>query len=370
QEQSEQPQFDSLKWQKLMLAVACKDACDQLTLLQRSQRLQMRKPLPQLPASLRRSSLAQKPGAQRVLLTGKSLPRLQSLLGDADQAEDELDECVLNSLKFERDLDALRGFFETLNQLLQLTPAEREQEQASRLELALAALSGNNGEESAAVRELQQSRVELKQLQAQLEQQKIDGEAKLLELDERIADVRYNLKCVSRVNKLEYDLVVRWEAARVGQAQIWGENAERAYLRDILDYKQRVAREQRVSQELRAFRSRERADLQQRLEHWQQRYASESRRVEREAEAWELRILEVTKSLARHREENAQHVSFIGEYRAKKEEEQRLQDLQLHRIQCAVRLQAWWRGTMVRRGLGPFKKKPKRGKRGKGGAKK
>ncbi|KAH8311456.1 hypothetical protein KR044_006459, partial [Drosophila immigrans] len=351
--------------QRLMLAIAFKEASDRLALQQRSQRLNVQKPLPPLPASLRRlrsSSIGQKAMPERVLLTGKKLPRLQSLLGEAEEDADQLDECVLNALKYERDMDALRAFFEAANQQLYLSKEER---QPDRLEQAIGALSGNNSEESVAAKELQQSKQELKQLQAQLEQLKIDGVAKLQDYDERIADAKYNLKCVSRVNDLEYSLVERWEAARVGQAEIWGQNAERAYLRDILDFKQRLSREQRVSQELSAFRSRERADLEQRIADWQQRYASELRRVERESEAWELRILELTKSLARHREQNAEHVVFVNEYRAKKEEEQRLLDLQLHRIQCAIKLQAWWRGTMVRRGLGPFKKKPKRGKRGK-----
>ncbi|XP_062124312.1 dynein regulatory complex protein 9 [Drosophila sulfurigaster albostrigata] len=354
--------------QRLMLAVAFKEASDRLALQQRSHRLNMQKPLPPLPASLRRlrsSSIGQKAMPERILLTGKKLPRLQSLLGEAEEDADQLDECVLNALKYERDMDALRAFFDAANQQLYMTKEEKQREKPSRLELAIGALSGNNTEESVAAKELLQSKEELKQLQAQLEQVKIDGVAKLQDYDERIADAKYNLRCVSRVNDLEFSLVERWEAARVGQAEIWGENAERAYLRDILDFKQRLSREQRVSQELSAFRSRERADLEQRIADWQQRYASELRRVERESEAWELRILELTKSLARHREENAQHVVFVNEYRAKKEEEQRLLDLQLHRIQCAIKLQAWWRGTMVRRGLGPFKKKPKRGKRGK-----
>lgn len=368
------------KLKHLMLAVAFKEACDKLTLEQRSQRLEMRHPLPHMPASLRRLRSSSLPrgqkqpraeaagrGASHVLLTGKRLPRLQSLLGEPEEdGTDELDESLLNALKYERDLDALRSFFEAAHEQLGMTPEELEMEQPSRLELAIAALSGNNSAESETAKELQQSKDELQQLQAELEQLKVDGEAKLHDLDERIADTRYNLKCVSRVNELEYSLVVRWELARVDQARIWGENAERAYLRDILDCKQRLSRELRVSQELRAFRAREMDDLQQRLTHWQQHYASEMRRMERETEAWELRILEVTKSLAWHRAENAQHVRFVGEYQAKKDEEQRLLDLQQHRIDCAVRLQAWWRGTMVRRGLGPFKKKPKRGKRAKG----
>ncbi|XP_017866658.1 PREDICTED: IQ domain-containing protein G [Drosophila arizonae] len=356
------------EWKRLMLAVTYKETIDKLVLQQRSQRLNMQKPPARLPASLRRlrsSSIGQQALPQRLLLTGKKLPRLESLLGDTDLDDVQVDERVLDALKYERDLDALRAFVMAANEQLFMTQEELESEKPSRLELAISDLSGNNSEESVAMKELQRSKDEQIQLKAELEQLEIDGAAKLKEMEERIADAKYNLKCVSRVNDLEFSLVERWEAARVTQAQIWGENAERAYLRDILDYKQRLAREERVGQELNAFRGRELADLRERIEHWQQRYATEMRRVERETEAWQLRILEQNKLLAHHRELNAQHRQFVAEYTARKEEEQRLHDLEVHRIECAVRLQAWWRGTMVRRGLGPFKKKPKRGKRSK-----
>lgn len=230
---------------------------------------------------------------------------------------------------------------------------------------AIAALCGNKSEESQAAQQLQESKDELKKLKEDLELEKRVTKEKLQDLEERIADTKYKLRCVSRVNDLEYSLVQRWEEGRLAQGTIWGENAERAYLRDILDIKQKLAREERVSAELRSFRQREILELQARIKEWQERYVSEMRRVDREAEAWELRILEQKKLLQKHKEIYEERMTYVQEYRAQKEEEQRLLDLQMHRIQCAVRLQAWWRGTMVRRGLGPFKKKPKRGKRGK-----
>ncbi|EDV43893.1 uncharacterized protein Dana_GF18708 [Drosophila ananassae] len=424
---------------RFLLLTIYKDTLNQLVLQQRSQRLNARNPI-SLPASLRRrrsSSMGGHEKQEHILITGKVLPRLESLLGDAEDDADQLDEDVLNSLKFERDMDALRTIFEAAinDQELQekktcldvkdkRIPVEEKgaeekpleipeqqidwQKQASTddecpdmyekkikdeeeqdsapedkeskdgkkilppedrsleiLKQAIYALAGNKSEVSQASQKLQESKDELKQLREALDTEKRDTKAKLEDLEERIADTKYKLRCVSRVNDLEYSLVQRWEEGRLAQGTIWGENAERAYLRDILDLKQRIAREERVSCELRSFRQREIQDMRQQIEEWKERYVSEMRRVERETEAWELRILEQKKLLVRHREIFAERMSFVQEYRAQKAEEQRLHDLQVHRINCAVRLQAWWRGTMVRRGLGPFKKKPKRGKKGK-----
>ncbi|XP_044315104.1 dynein regulatory complex protein 9 [Drosophila rhopaloa] len=445
---------------RILLLTVYKNTLNQLVLQQRSQRLNARKPL-SLPASLRRrrsSSMGEQEKPERVLITGKVLPRLESLLGEPENDADLLDEEVLNALKFERDMDALRSIFEVamndpdleektiiekmdlkasdqenekeevhkeeMNKLLEVKeitsqesanlaiinlqineeqntfedemvidirphPFEGEKIKSDKsmdlevlevkdderkdmkdmglenLKQAISALGGNKSEESQAAHQLQESKDELKKLKEELETEKKETMDKLQDLEERIAETKYKLRCVSRVNDLEYSLVQRWEEGRLAQGTIWGENAERAYLRDILNIKQKLAREERVSAELRSFRQREILELQARIKEWQQRYVSEIRRVDREAEAWELRILEQKKLLQRHREIYEERMTYVQEYRAQKAEEQRLLDLQIHRIECAVRLQAWWRGTMVRRGLGPFKKKPKRGKRGK-----
>ncbi|KAH8382610.1 hypothetical protein KR009_004369 [Drosophila setifemur] len=426
-----------LDLRRILLLTIYKDTLDQLVLQQRSQRLNASKPL-SLPASLRRrrsSSMGGEEKPERVLITGKVLPRLESLLGEPEDDADQLDEEVLDALKFERDMDALRTIFEAAmadqeldekdadvdledtlleDSVLELPEqqiiwvktdsldvedqenpevtfkeeipdseitaklsleeenaeaASQESEKVDKsleaIKKAIYALAGNKSEESQAAQQLQDSKDELKQLKEALEIEKRDTKDKLLDLEDRIADTKYKLRCVSRVNDLEYSLVQRWEAGRLAQGTIWGENAERAYLRDILDIKQRLSREERVSSELRSFRQREIQEMRQRIEDWQKRYVTEMRRVDREADAWELRILEQKKLLLRHREIFAERMTFVEEYRAQKAEEQRLHDLQVHRIQCAIRLQAWWRGTMVRRGLGPFKKKPKRGKKGK-----
>ncbi|XP_017041627.1 dynein regulatory complex protein 9 [Drosophila ficusphila] len=439
---SEGPTLEQLQeLRRILLLTVYRNTLNQLILQQRSQRLNARKPL-SLPASLRRrrsSSMGEQEKPERILITGKVLPRLESLLGEPENDADLLDEDVLDALKFERDMDALRTIFEVAmndpdlaeknttkdedlktleqqreedipeeqdkpiegpeiitqdNDFLKIMNLQIKEEQSvfeennfpdedmktqeikddnvfqedeglENLKQAIAALAGNKSEESQAARQLQESKDELKKLKEDLENEKRNTKEKLQDLEERIADTKYKLRCVSRVNDLEYSLVQRWEEGRLAQGTIWGENAERAYLRDILDIKQKLAREERVSAELRSFRQREILELKQKIKEWQERYVSEMKRVDREAESWELRILEQKKLLQRHREIYEERMIYVQEYRAQKEEEQRLLDLQMHRIQCAVRLQAWWRGTMVRRGLGPFKKKPKRGKRGK-----
>ncbi|KAL9698001.1 hypothetical protein quinque_001442 [Culex quinquefasciatus] len=70
--------------------------------------------------------------------------------------------------------------------------------------------------------------------------------------------------------------------------------------------------------------------------------------------------------LYKHREKE---IKICAESRKEREKQMAFADMQLR---SAIKIQAWWRGTMVRKGLGPFKKKkkskpPKASKKGKKG---
>jgi len=284
-----------LELRRILLLTVYKNTLNQLILQQRSQRLNARKPL-MLPASLQRrrsSSMGEQEKPERILITGKVLPRLESLLGEPENDADLLDEDVLNALKFERDMDALRMIFEVAmndpelaeknteevkdqdevleEELAPENPQEQlegaskeisyeecddmkimnlqikerqspfetehlqdmkpvvkegdreldtqeteegettpqEDEGLENLKRAIAALGGNKSEESQAAQQLQESKDELKKLKEDLETEKQVTKDKLQILEERIADTKYKLRCVSRVNDLEYSLVQR-----------------------------------------------------------------------------------------------------------------------------------------------------------------
>ena len=54
---------------------------------------------------------------------------------------------------------------------------------------------------------------------------------------------------------------------------------------------------------------------------------------------------------------------FIDSCIAEKEAARRKRELEDHICSCAVKIQAWWRGVMVRRKLGPYRPEDKRRKR-------
>ena len=63
---------------------------------------------------------------------------------------------------------------------------------------------------------------------------------------------------------------------------------------------------------------------------------------------------------------------MVVEDRIEKEKARRKAEQEAEELKAAVRLQSWFRGIMVRRGIGPYgkKKKGKKGKKGKKSGKK
>lgn len=74
-------------------------------------------------------------------------------------------------------------------------------------------------------------------------------------------------------------------------------------------------------------------------------------------------IFEVCKKHERHQDIWTKRQEYIDEYKERKERERREYEIEQNRINSAIKIQAWWRGVMVRRHLGPYRRK-KKGKKG------
>lgn len=67
----------------------------------------------------------------------------------------------------------------------------------------------------------------------------------------------------------------------------------------------------------------------------------------------------------------AEYEQVVVEDRIEKEKIRRKVEQEAIELKAGIKLQAWWRGVMVRKGLGPYKKgKKKKGKGKKSGKKK
>ncbi|XP_067635713.1 dynein regulatory complex protein 9 [Eurosta solidaginis] len=359
-ENFEFPLLDLKTLRKALLSAVYAETLTKLSIFQRAQVINSTRSLPKKPAVK-----SQRSSHQSSRRTSKKLATKIT-----DEAENMLDEKVLDEIRLDQELSLLRNIYaEALLDLNETDELDLEcddkKKTHARLYVAIEIHKDNKNEVEQALRTLNANQATLNALKTDLEKQREAGEEQLAEQDEHIATLRHNLSNVNLLNKLELRLVQRWEENRFTQASIIGSNEERSLQQKIDDFRRGIANEEIIITQIDKFSEKQFADLYGRIAEWQEKYANEMEKCCAEKREKERQMLVLQKSLERHRETYAKRQQFVSSYLAEKEVERQLYEQQIYRVSCAVRLQAWWRGLMVRRGLGPFKKKAKKCRKGK-----
>lgn len=105
------------------------------------------------------------------------------------------------------------------------------------------------------------------------------------------------------------------------------------------------------------------AQLQRSCDEWQARYIADTTDYDAKIRSTNEQIADVeakTAAIRRRGEEYQAHIDAYREHQRQMAERRRYEEMLCGQ---ATRIQAWWRGVMVRRQLGPYKPK-KKGKKG------
>ncbi|XP_054088135.1 dynein regulatory complex protein 9 [Zeugodacus cucurbitae] len=353
------PPLEANALRKSLLSAVYTETIRKLSIYQRSQRINARYCAPK-----KESTPKYEPSARRSSRKGTS--------HTLDGAEAVLNEKMLNEIRLDQELTLLQKIYGTALAELELDTTDVTEDPVrthDQLYSVIEAQKPDKNEVEQALDQLNANKEALKALKIQLAEEQQAAKTRIAEQDDCIATLRHNLRNVRLLNELELRLVQRWEENRYTQASIVGANEERTLQQQIADLCRRIDGEERIIVQVDKFSVKQFAELNAQIAAWQQKYARVMEIKCAETQAKERQILKLQKSLERHRETYAERQKFVRDYLAEKEEERQLYEQQIHRVECAVRIQAWWRGLMVRRGLGPFKKKSKKGKRGKSKAK-
>ncbi|XP_037764725.1 dynein regulatory complex protein 9 isoform X2 [Chelonia mydas] len=201
----------------------------------------------------------------------------------------------------------------------------------------------------------EEGRKEIKSLQKQLQDVKKEKDLELQNRNEMIAYLKDQLHEMKAKTDMESRYVKKDTELQIYQTQKKCSNAESDLLNEI-------------------------EKLEEKLEYWMEKYEKDT-----ESKQQELNTLKASKAndLAALQELAKQCRLFeqvMIEDRVEKEAARRKVEQDALELKSVKKLQAWWRGTMVRHNIGPYKaiKKPKedetkgkdKGKKGKAGAKK
>lgn len=190
---------------------------------------------------------------------------------------------------------------------------------------------------------------------------------KLLKCDEKIFDLENERKEVVVENDIKSQLVVKWEKTRQEHTEGRFKEETAALLSRIEKVNSDYEKEIRIYNEVETFTKSEIERLEQLNIDWEQRYNKECSELDEQIKTAKVYIEKTQDQIQTLRDvfngRNIEIESYL-QRKAQMEEARRVEKL---KWDSAVRIQAWWRGTMFRNGLGPYRKKKKAPKKGKSG---
>ncbi|KAM8953669.1 dynein regulatory complex protein 9 [Pelodytes ibericus] len=223
-------------------------------------------------------------------------------------------------------------------------------------------------------------RKKIKSLQKQLQDVKKEKEVEMQNRTELIAHLKDQLQEMKAKTSMEGKYVKKDTELQVSQTQRKCTISESDLQQELQAIKDKMDEEIRVHIEIENFLRHHQQELEEKLELWMEKFDKETE--EKQAELNNLKTsrahdLTLLQELAKQYKE---FEKVIIEDRLEKEKAQQEKRQAKLELDSTIKIQAWWRGMMVRKELGPYKKtkskkgkgkeKGKKGKAKKGGKKK
>lgn len=214
-------------------------------------------------------------------------------------------------------------------------------------------------------------RKRVRELQRQLLDVKKDKEIQIQQRLEMISHLKDQLQEMKAKSNMEGKYIKKCAEVAVAQTQRRCFISERDTKEEADHLRRKIDEEERANQEIISYLNKHHAELEKKLEFWIDKYETD-----KEAKQKELDTLKQTKAKDLEKLQELtklykEYEQIVVEDRIDKEKARRKADQEAIELRSAIKIQAWWRGIMVRKGFGPFGKKKKgKGKKGKGKGKK
>ncbi|KAM9378580.1 dynein regulatory complex protein 9 [Phaethornis superciliosus] len=195
---------------------------------------------------------------------------------------------------------------------------------------------------------------EIKALEKQLQDVKKQTETELQNKDEMIAYLMDELEEMKAKTNMETHYLKRSTDLQVHQTQKKCRNAENILEKEIQELQNKTDQEIRVHTEIENFLRQQCKIVEEKLEYWMDKYDNDTNAKDEELDALKAsraNNLEILQGVA---EECQMFEETIISDRAEKEAKKTQEEQEALELKSILKLQAWWRGTMVRRYLGPY----------------
>uniref|UniRef100_G1N7P9 Dynein regulatory complex protein 9 n=1 Tax=Meleagris gallopavo TaxID=9103 RepID=G1N7P9_MELGA len=225
----------------------------------------------------------------------------------------------------------------------------------------------------------EEGKKEIKSLQKQLQDVKKETEIELQNRDKVILCLKNELQQMEAKADMEHRYMKKRTDLQVHQVQKKCSNAENRLNKEIEDLKRKTDEEIRVHMEIENFLRHYYKKVEEKLEYWVDKHENDTDAKDKELNALKESKAKNLEMLQRFASECWTFEEAIIADRAQREAERRKRERDALELKSILKLQAWWRGTMVRRNLGPYQNLRKaqeknllneKGKKEKPGAKK
>ncbi|NWS60188.1 DRC9 protein, partial [Chunga burmeisteri] len=227
----------------------------------------------------------------------------------------------------------------------------------------------------------EEGKKEIKSLQKQLQDVKKETEIELQNRDNMIAYLKDELQEMKAKMNMESCYVKKSTDLQVHQTKKKCSNAENVLDKEIQKLRSKTDEEIRVHMEIENFLRQHHKKVEEKLEYWVDKYENDTDAKDEELDALKASKANNLEILQRLAKECQTFEETIISDRTEKEAKRRQLEQDALELKSILKLQAWWRGTMVRRNLGPYQalrksrqkhlsKQKEKGKKKKSGAKK
>ncbi|XP_070498778.1 dynein regulatory complex protein 9-like [Chironomus tepperi] len=195
--------------------------------------------------------------------------------------------------------------------------------------------------------------------------------SKVKEIDDTIAEVEAELNDLKVENKIKMKLLSDWEKTRHGQIKFITENKEKLLLVTAENFKKDAYREIRLKHEIESYLENQTAYYEDLTRQWVEKYEKEVKQLDEQINETKDLMISLRIKYDDMVEQFNMREEEIQDYLEEKKMKQDAAEKAEREYQAIVKIQSWWKGIMVRRGLGPYRRKKVKGaKKGKKAAKK
>ncbi|XP_004745449.1 dynein regulatory complex protein 9 isoform X1 [Mustela putorius furo] len=196
---------------------------------------------------------------------------------------------------------------------------------------------------------------QIRSLQKQLLNVKREWQAEVQSRNEYIAHLRDQLQEMKAKTNMENRYMKKNTELQISQTQKKCNRTEELLLEEIEKLRLKTEEENRIHLEIETFLRKEQQKLEEKLEFWMEKFDKDT-----EMKQNELNALKAAKaSDLAHLQELARTIreyeQVIIEDRLEKEKARKKREQDDLELKSIIKLQAWWRGTMVRREIGGFR---------------